>query len=190
MSSDFEILQELIRDDALATVEHSNGKRALILTESGNNRRIPYSLKIRNVPINVIAFRADTFPAPNCIFKNDKGQCKRADFVIIASDNKANWIVYIEMKSGGGGRSEKEIMQQLRGAQCLIAYCRAIGQEFWRERKFLGKNNYRQRFISIREIGTQKRPFFPPKSAQHDSPDRMLKIKAPPKDSLWFNQLV
>ena len=189
MKSDLEILQALIRDEALASVEHSTNRKTLILKESGNQKRSAYSLKIRNVPDDVIAFKADAFPAPNCIFKNGKGECKRADFVIVASDNRANWIVYIEMKSGKG-HSEKETVQQLRGAQCLVAYCRAVGQEFWQEPKFLEKENYLQRFIRVRDIGAQKRPSIPPKSVQHDVPERMLKINAPPKNSLRFYQLV
>ena len=189
MRSDFEILEALIRDEALASVQHSHGKRELVLTESGNTPSSAYSLKVRDVPDDAIALKADAFQAPTRIFKGEKGECKRADFVIIASDNGSKWVVYIEMKSGGG-RTEQDIMKQLRGAECLIAYCRAIGQKFWREQNFLVQKNYRQRFVSIRDIGAQKRPIFLPNPAQHDTPERMLKIKAPPKCSIWFRQLI
>ena len=187
--SDFEILRALIRDEALAPVEFPHGKKVIVLEEPGQQQQSAYSLRIKNVPDDVVAFRADAFPAPNHIFKNDKGECKRADFVVIASDGKANWILYVEMKRGKG-HSEKEIIQQLRGAQCLVAYCRAIGQEFWQERKFLKKESYQQRFISVRNIGAQQQPTrVEPKSGRHNAPERMLKINAP-KGNLRFNQVV
>ena len=188
--SDFDILRDLIRDEALASVEDEYGKETIVLEEPGNHQQSAYSLKIRNVPDDFIAFKADAFPAPEEIFKNDRGECKRADFVIIASDDKVNWIVHIEMKSGNAGSGE-EIEQQLRGAQCLVAYCRAIGQEFWKEPEFLKKDNYQQRFISVKDIGIQKKPTRPrSKSDQHDTPENMLKIKAPARGRLQFNELV
>ncbi len=167
-------------------------KKTVVLKEPGNQQQSAYSLQIRNAPDNTIAFKADAFPPPKSIFKNSKGECKRADFIVIAHTDKANWIVYIEMKSGKGG-SKNEIIQQLLGAQCLVAYCRAIGRGFWREPQFLQEKDYQQRFIRVRSISTRipKRPTrTPPESGQHDTPERMLKINAPAKNTLEFRQLV
>ena len=186
--SDFDILRDLVREEALASVEDEYGKKTIVLKESSNQSE--YLLKIRNVPDDVIAFKADDFPPPNSIFKNSKGECKRADFVVIASDEKAKWIVHIEMKSGNTA-SGREIEQQLRGARCLVAYCRAIGQEFWQEPNFLEEKNYQQRFISVKNIGISKRPTRQrSKSGQHDTPENMLKIDGLAKGRLQFNRLV
>ena len=188
--SDFEILHAMIRDEAMAPVEYPYGKKTIVLEESGHQNQSAYALRISNVPDDVIAFRADAFPAPNRIFRNDKGECRRADFVVIASDNKANWIIYVEMKKGKG-HSGKETEQQLWGAYCLVTYCRVIGQIFWREPKFLDKGNYQQRFVSVRHIGAQKQPtWLQPESGQHDKPEQMLRVSAPGKASLQFNRLV
>ena len=190
MRSDFDILHDLIRDEALARVEFPYGKKTIVLEEPGHQQQSAYSLRINDVPDDAVAFRADAFPAPNHLFKNDKGECKRADFVVIASDGKTNWIIYVEMKRGKGP-SEKQITQQLRGTQCLVAYCRAIGQEFWQERRFLKKESYQQRFISVRDIGIPKKPrSVPPESGRHDVPERMLKINSPHRGNLRFNHLV
>ena len=190
MMFDFDILQDLIQDDALASVEDEYDKKIIVLEEPGNQQQPAYTLKIRNVPDDIIAFKADAFPPPKKIFKNSKGECKRADYVVIASDDRANWIVHIEMKSGKGD-SEKEVEQQLRGAQCLVAYCRAIGQEFWQEPEFLEKKNYQQRFISIKNIKIAKRETrLGSESGQHDIPERMLKISAPTNGTLEFRRLV
>ena len=190
MMYDFDILQDLIKTEALASIEYEYNKKIIVLEEPGNQTQSAYYLKIRNVPDDIIAFKADAFSPPKRIFKDSKGECKRADYVVIASDERANWIVHIEMKSGKGD-SEKEVAQQLRGAQCLVAYCRAIGQEFWQEPKFLEKGNYQQRFISIKNIRVAKREtLIEPKSGQHDIPERMLKINAPANSNLQFKKLV
>lgn len=189
--SDFEILRNLIREEAQALVEYEYNKKTIVLQEPGDGRQPAYSLKIRNSPDEIIAFKADAFPPPNRLFKNNKGECKRADFVLVANGDKANWIVYIEMKSGSAGSGRSEIEQQLRGAQCVVSYCRAIGREFWQEPRFLEKTNYQQRFISIKNIGINKKETRdPPISGSNDSPERMLKINAPAKGVLQFKSLV
>ena len=188
--SDFDILRDLIRDAVLASVECQNKKKILVLEEPGGHQQPAYSLKIHNVPDDFIAFKVDAFPAPKNIFKNDKGECKRADFVIIASNDKVSWIVYIEMKGGNLG-SEKEIVQQLRGARCLVAYCRAIGREFWQEPNFLAEKNYQQRFVSVKNIQMPKQPTrLGPESGQHDTPENMLKLNGVANGRLQFNKLV
>ena len=188
--SDFNILRDLIRDDAKVAVEYQYGKKIIILKESGDQQQAEYSLNLRDVPDDIFVFKADAFPPPKSFFKDSKNECKRADFVVIASDNRTNWIVYIEMKSGRNS-SKKEIEQQLRGAQCLVAYCRAVGQEFWTDPGFLDKRSYKQRFISIKNVGIQKRPTREkPSSGRHDKPERMLKISAPARGNLRFKNLV
>lgn len=189
--SDFDILRGLIRDAVLASVEYDYKKKTIVLEEPGDQQRSAYSLKIHNVPDDSIAFKIDAFPAPKKIFKNDKGECKRADFVVIASGDKVNWIVHIEMKGGNNTGSEKEIVQQLRGARCLVAYCRAIGREFWQEPNFLEEKNYQQRFVSIKNIRIPKQPIrLGPKSGPHDTPENMLKLNGLANGKLQFNELV
>ena len=186
--TDFDILRDLIREDALASVEF--GGKTIILEEPGEQQESGYSLSIRNLPNEVIAFKADLFPAPKEFFQNSRNECKRADFVLVASNSKKNWIVYIEMKRGDTD-SQADIQAQLRGAQCLVAYCRSIGQAFWREPKFLEEKNYRQRFISVKNISINKRPTWTsPRSGSWDAPENMLKINAPGKRPLQFFDLV
>ena len=56
--SDFEILRELIREEALASVKYQYGKKIIVLEEPGNQQQSAYSLKIYNVPDDVIAFQS------------------------------------------------------------------------------------------------------------------------------------
>lgn len=56
------------------------------------------------------------------------------------------------MKAGKGG-TQSDIIEQLIGAHCFVAYCREIGKSFWKQPNFLEK--YDCRFVSIKNI-TQK----------------------------------
>jgi hypothetical protein len=70
------------------------------------------------------------------IIKGNRGECKRADFIIIADTGKKQTIICIEMKAGKGG-TMKDMIAQLQGAKCFVAYCREIGQSFWDYPNFL-----------------------------------------------------
>jgi hypothetical protein len=187
--SDFDTLRELFKTEALIALEENPyGKKKVILNEPPDAMHKGYSVTINGMPEEAIVIKTDKFPPAHAIFNNHKGECKRADFVIIAHAKNINWIVYIEMKKGKGN-TETEIIQQLRGAECVIAYCRAIGKTFWESADFLNPETYQSRFVSIREIGIAKKPSrLPPLSGLHDCPEKMLKINAP--RYLQFNQLV
>ena len=53
----------------------------------------------------------------------------------------------MEMKAGKA--IEKEVIQQLNGAEYLIAYCQKIGQLFWNNPNFI--TGYEYRFISLKQ---------------------------------------
>ena len=73
----------------------------------------------------------------------------------------------------------------------LVAYCRAIGREFWQEPNFLKEKNYQQRFVSIKNIRIPKRPTrLGPKSGPHDTPENMMKLNGLANGKLQFNELV
>lgn len=183
--SDLKILKEMINETATVPLENRNNKHQVTLTEPPPAN---YSITIYGMPDDdeVIVIKADIFNSPKTVFKGNFGECKRADFVIIADTEKKKVILCIEMKGGKGG-SEKEIIQQLKGAQCFVAYCREIGQLFRNKQDFL--SGYMYRFLSITEISTAKQPTRTAKKiGNHDRPDRMLKISSPPY--LKFNDLV
>ena len=187
--SDLEILREMIRDDVLVPVQiGSYGKRELVLKEGSGQHTC--EIIIHKIPDNIIAFKADRFPPPIAVFNNDKGECKRADFIVVANSDKENWIIYIEMKAGGNDLA-RDIVLQLKGAECLLAYCRAIGRTFWPEQGFLKENNYEQRFVSIKNARMNKRPTrLLPESGVHDKPEKMLKLNSPNRNMLQFNKIV
>ena len=189
MEEDLQTLQELIKEDAWVTVnENQYGKRVAVLEEPAEGNQRGYSVTINALPESALVIKADYFPAPNGLFQNSKGECKRADYVLIAHTERGNWIVYIELK-GGKGPTEKTVASQLRGSECLIAYCREVGRQFWNQVGFLSKSHYSQRFVSIRNIAISKRPSsVVPADGVHDTPEKMLKLSSP--NYLQFKRLV
>lgn len=180
--SDFAILHQMIKDAVKVSLVDNDGKKQVTLIEPQHANS---SVTIVGMPDDTIVIKADAFKSPDTVFNGSQGECKRADFVIVAGAGNKKVILCIEMKATKG--LEKEIVQQLKGAQCFVAYCREIGKVFWNQGDFLHK--YKQLFISISHtsISKQRTRFTRPTGGVHDRPDRMLKISSP--HHLEFNHL-
>ena len=178
---DMDILNQMIKNSAKVQLSEHYGRRRVTLSEPQQRRS---STEIYGLPENAIVIKVDTFKSPDTVFAGSNGECKRADFVILSNAGVKKVIVYIEMKATKG--PAKEIIQQLKGAQCFISYCREIGTSFWNEPNFL--KGYQNRFISIGHTSIPKRKTrIIRESGRHDQPEKMLKIDWP--HHLQFNQL-
>ena len=78
--SDFEILRNLIRDDAQALVEYEYNKKTIVLQEPGDRRQPAYSLKIRNSPDEIIAFKSGCISAWERYFQKQQGRVQARRF--------------------------------------------------------------------------------------------------------------
>ena len=151
--SDIAILKEMIRDLSIVKLVLSQSRNKVILTEPQPPN---YFVTIEGIPDeeNAIVIKADDFKSPDKIFRGEHGECKRADFVIIADTGTKKVILCIELKAGQSGRTD-EILQQLEGARCFAEYCKEIGKSFWKQPKFL--TDYEYRFVSIKNISVKKK---------------------------------
>ncbi|MEM8639711.1 MAG: hypothetical protein AAGG51_12970 [Cyanobacteria bacterium P01_G01_bin.54] len=180
--TDLQILDEMLNEQAKIRPQPTSGKPEIILPELNG---IEYEVKIRGVPENTIAIKTDKFPIPKTFFNNVRGIWKRADFVIVAAQEQNQFIIYIELKVGKS--PNKEIIQQLQGAESVVHYCKKIGQLFWKDNNFL--ENYHARFISIKQIKLSKRPTRELKNQKlHDRPDNMLQFQY--QQVFYFKKLV
>ena len=172
MTSDLDVLRELIHEDALARFEApDHGRRVAVLEEAGDPDR--YSIRIKGIPKDAVVIRTDAFPAPKDTFKCRRGECKRADYVIVASSGMKSYVVHVEMKKGKG--NPRDIVAQLKGSECFVSYCRAIACRFWSRPDFLAPCE--SRFVSITKIGISKsRTREPRYPGRHDTPESMLKL--------------
>ncbi len=174
---DFNLLRRMIHESAIIEANETNGGgMCLKFEENSHSTRSGYSIEVHKVPDDCIAIKSDCFPAPKALFKRDKGQCRRSDYVVLAKHKAKKWIIYIELKSGKSDRSR--IVQQLKGSQCLFEYCRCLGRSFWQAPNLLQSSDYSSRFVSLKvtsmnKSGSQKR-----QRRVHDTPNTMLTLTA------------
>ncbi|MBF0408761.1 MAG: hypothetical protein HQM10_15545 [Candidatus Riflebacteria bacterium] len=178
--TDLEILHQMINHSAKVSPEKQAGKQKVDLVEPS----YPTSkATIFGLPDDVIIIKSDAFRCEQ-IFQGSRGECKRADYIIVARTKSKKVALFIEMKAAKGSR--KEIIQQLTGARCFFSYCQEIGKTFWDEKGFL--EGFNHRFISLGNTSISKRKTrIERHKSSHDSPDRMMKIDCPHK--LQFNML-
>ena len=180
------ILKEMLKETAIVPLEdHPYGKESkqVTLTEPGL-----YSVSIKGLPSEdqVVVFKTDDYPAPRHIFKGNKGECKRADFVIICDTEAIQIILFIELKAKSNTSSKKHIVQQLKGSQCVVKYSQEIGKLFWNP---LFLDDFQYRFVCLSDINLDKRKSQACKDLTlHDTPEKMLRINSP--RHLQFRQLI
>lgn len=180
-SDDLNILDEMIQDAARIELIDNHGKKQVILPEP----KAQYQINIRNVPENTIVIDPEKFESPKTIFKGNKGECRRADYIIISDDNEKKFIIIIEMKAGKA--IEKDVIKQLKGAECFMYYCQKIGKSFWSQSSFL--HGYQYRFISVKNIKLPKKSTREKDQPKiHDTPENMLKIDG--GKTFEFNRLI
>jgi hypothetical protein len=179
MMSDMKILSQMIKDTALVPLLNEYGKLLVKLCEP---QAPDSSVTIRNLPADAIVIKVDAFNSPDAIFKGEKGECKRADYIIISTEKKC--ILYIEIKRTKHGW--EQIVNQLKGAECVVKYCQEIGKSFWNENSFL--TGYKSRFISVGHTSLAKKKTRITRNAErHDTPELAMKVDWP--NYLQFNQL-
>lgn len=167
---DKDILRELLLDACIVPLENEYGKPIVKLEEVGVEGAVAC---IRNIPGDVIAIKADAFPAPKGFFKGDKGECKRADFILISEERKV--VLFVELKAGK--QQELHIVRQLKGAACLLAYCKEIGKKYWGRDEFL--DGYAHRYIGMVNLSISKKPTRHQKTSVHDTPENFQRVSSP-----------
>jgi hypothetical protein len=180
---DLQILRELLREDVQLTLDRHYNRYKLRLDEPQQSEVI---VEIHNVPENCLVIKGDAFVPPTAVFQNSRGECKRADYIIIVDDDHTQAILCLELKTGRG--DSDEIIQQLKGAACFVAYCREIGRAFWQKSDFLTPDQYQTRYISLVQTRLDKQPTRHKQPPNHDHPERPLKLSG--RRPLQFRQLV
>ena len=188
--SDVDLLREKILNDRVI-VPFLGGTKAEKKSVDLREEEADTVFTVFGLPSSSIVIKADKFPETRCFFKNTEGEASRADFIIISeeiSEEKTKkWIVYIEIKKGDSSTNEK-IVQQFKGAQCLMAYCTSVVENFHNIPKFL--KPYESRFVSIRSPNVNKQPTrqLANEGEIHDAPEKRLRLRNIPKSH--FKRLV
>ena len=186
--SDIDLLSKMIKKSVLVP-HNNNGKNtySVELSEGGHGKTA-YAFKIYGLPQDSIIFRAEMFPEAVHFYQGSRGENKRADYVIVADTGKKKWILFIEVKSGKHSEN-RDMAKQLKGAECVVAHCRAVAEKFWDENSLLDSNVYENRFIGIVKVNIPKRPTRNrPSGIVHDKAENMLIVRNP-GSSLRFDKL-
>ena len=139
---------------------------------------------IKGLPNEVIVIKVDTFPAPDSIFTGTSGECRRADYVIVANEQDRKKILFIEMKRTKA--PQNQIVEQFKGAACFIAYCKEVAKQFYNCNDLMA--GYDFRYVSFGHTSIAKRKTrYEKTAAHHNRPDRMLKIDWP--NNLYFKHI-
>lgn len=175
----------MLSDGAQVPLQQTAGMCSVRL----NDKQGKTTVEITELSNDSIVIKVD-YSKPLNTLKSVKGQRRRADFAIVSNTEKNKWIICIETQKATG-KDPEDVEQQLRGAECLIGYCKCIGKSFWQSKNFL--DGYQYRFVSIVNINIDKqttRPYKPgnqPRKKLHDSPENFREISG--HQSLHFTQL-
>ena len=184
--NDIQVLQEMLNSDTQVMLQSGQGRPSVQLTDSQSGTTV----EIKGLPSNSIVIRAEDFENPLTIFNGEKGERKRADFVIVSNDeNGKRWIICIETQEMDS-KLASHITQQLKGAACFINYCKCIGRSFWESEEFL--DGYQYRFVSIVDMNFNRsrrrtQPFYST-GELHNRPEDFLKISRSPM--IYFRKLI
>ena len=184
--NDIKILEDMLSSRSRVSLQHDGSWFFVELEDT----QAKTNVKIKNIPHNSIVVRTDTFEFRHPVFAGSKDEGKRADFVIVSNENEKKWMICIEIKRGNIQQSE--VTAQLRGAQCIMDYCKSIGKEFWAAKGFL--SDYEYRFVGIAHLNVQNQPtraYAPNIQSQgklHSRPDVFLQILG--SSDLFFHNLI
>lgn len=183
--NDIEILKEMLNCNIRVPLQQQTGSLPSVeLIDKCT------TVEIKGLPHDSIVIKAEDFKDPPTVFQGSKGEGRRADFVIVSNDGIKKWIVCIEVKRGRRIRRNR-VIAQLRGARCIMDYCKSIGREFWSAKGFL--KGYEYRFVGIARLNIQIQPTRsgasggPSRRNLHNRPEAFLRILG--RQSLYFNEL-
>lgn len=172
--SDVDILSELLHQNILVKLGNNYRNYKVTLTEP----QCPQSsVEIAGLPETAIVLKIDDFFNPSDVFQGSKGECKRADYAVIAEYNAKKRIVFIELKKNKDAMNG--IIRQFKGAVAIVKYCQEIGKQFWNKTDFLEEFDFR--FVSFGHTSIRKRKTRIKRdvSGSHNKPETMMKIDWP-----------
>lgn len=168
-----EVFRKMINSYAIVQLTAKHSKYSITLTEPA---LVDSSVEISGVPYNSIAIKIDKFPSPDKLFAGGNGECKRADFALIADNGSKKRIIIIELKRTKTSRNHIE--EQLKGAACVIEYCKEIAKRFYNCDNVL--SGFEIRYVSFCHTSIAKKKTRIDRSSRiPNEPNKMMKISSP-----------
>lgn len=178
---EMDVLKDLLVEALLGEVTIFNERRCAVLKESGADAKLK-RVDIYDIPDGSLLLNLDKYEQPKSLFRDEKGQRQRCDYVLVTKVENRKLLLFIEMKSSK--LKNTEIQKQFKGAECVIDYCNAALTRFHDQSDLLKK--LEKRFVvfykphSIPKRST--RPAAP--SSKNDTPEKAYRYASPINPSL------
>jgi hypothetical protein len=181
MNCDLNVIRELLCRDILGQIGEEYGRRFANLKERGTDAKLKM-VKIFDVDEGSILVNMDRYDQPKSLFRNEKGQRKRCDYVLLTIFNNQHFMLFVEMKSSTAPKLE--IQRQFKAAECVMDYCNAALNRFHDQNNLL--DSFRKRFVVFyKPRSIAKRTTRPQCTTQlNDRPDRAFKYPSPHNPSI------
>jgi len=171
--TDIVMLNQMINNNARIVLTNKYKKAYVELIEPNQPES---KVQIQGLPQDAVVIKIDDAFQNDSFFSCKNGECKRADYVIVAETYTKKVILFIEIKKTT--KSKAHIIKQLKGAACAMNYCSEIAKVFYGRDKFL--SDYEKRFITFGHTGIRKRKTrIQRNKSTHDSPEKMMIIDWP-----------
>jgi len=181
MSVDLTVIRELLVDDIIGEFGNDHGRSFARLRETGAEAKLK-KVKVFDVPDSSILINLDRCEQPKTLFRNEKGQRQRCDYVLLTIFNNREFMIFIEMKSTTV--KDTEVQRQFKGAECIMDYCNAALNRFHDQRNLLSA--FQKRFVVFykpRSIAKRTTRLQCP-TQMNDTPEKAFKYPDPHNPSL------
>lgn len=172
-------LRELLVPKIQGEVVNDHGINYARLRERSPGAKLK-KVDIQGVPNGSIIIKLDNYDQPATLFKNDKGQRQRCDYVLFTVVNGRGFALFIELKSAKVRRTE--FIRQFKGAECVIDYCDSALERFHNHDRLL--NTFSKRFIVFYKPRVAKQRTRFKLSHANTTPEKALMYPAPNTPSL------
>ncbi|PIE03505.1 MAG: hypothetical protein CSA81_01825 [Acidobacteria bacterium] len=172
-------LRELLVPNILKDLVNIHGKTCARLKENSPHAKLK-QIDILGVPANSILIKLDEYAQPSTLFKNDKGQRKRCDYILFFHIQNQGIVLFIELKSNKV--KNPEVIRQFKGSECVLDYCNATLKRFHNHDTLL--ENFSKRFIVFYKPRISKKRTRPMIKPNNTIPENALKYPATKNISL------
>lgn len=149
--ADLALLKEFFCDNIQDDISLSpvNNRRFTRLREQGKEAKLK-SVDLMDIPDDSIVLKMDTYQQPSTLFRGNKGENRRCDYVVITNIENRDVLLFIELKSSS--LSNKEVQQQFMGAECAIDYCNSALKRFHKQDGYF--DSFEKRFVVFYKGGS------------------------------------
>jgi hypothetical protein len=174
-------LQKLIIGELFDSITNQK----IVLKEADHSAKLKEVI-ITDVPDNSIVIKIDYGKEQEQnIFRNEKGERKRCDYLLIAAPDKSNKIIllFVEMKSNTF--TQDEISQKFKASECLFDYIISMLKRFHDTEIKL--DECKKRFVLFQTKRLDKRITHP--TNYGSTPENYLIVKFDPSNPLKLERL-